>query len=278
MTIYKVKTIASSFRMWLLFSFVILLFFPSRNNLLAQDWEELKPGVAKQTFTVSVVDDGSTFEVTAVRIDPAKAEIKVIDMYGTLSEQKVKFPVYSLAEVYERMRPIAIINGGFSGSLSLPVAAGLVVENAQVITRLNKVSRLQSGILGISANEIKIIRREEYEENTFRFAIQSGPLIIEPNGNIGIYRSERQKEKFRRSVIALDKKDRLLLITTTDVHLFDLASFLKKAEVNGGLECKVALNLSGDTQSGLIITQEGSPVEIGNVNAIIPSAIGIFLE
>jgi uncharacterized protein YigE (DUF2233 family) len=276
--VFLMKTIAGPSRMWVLFALLILLIFPSRNNLLAEDWKEFKPGIAKRTFTASVVNGGDTLEINAVRIDPTRTEIKVINVYGTLSKQKAQqFPAYTLREIISLLKPQVIINGGFSASYSLPLSSGLMVVNKKVISHLNTRSRTQTGIFCVENTRFKIVKKEEYNEKDCVYALQAGPILVEWLGKIAIFQNERQKGgKYRRSVIAIDKQGRLLLVTSSRTYLYDLANMLVKRESQGGLDCVVALNLSGDEESGLYVSHQNMPVIIGNIDVPVSSAIAVF--
>ena len=59
-------------------------------------------------------------------------------------------------------------------------------------------------------------------------------------------------------------------------NLYDLAIYLLKKESEGGLECISALNLSGDSESGLYVHDPKEPFTDGNIDVPIASAIAFF--
>lgn len=276
MSVFIPKTISMSFKKRFFFSLVFFSFFTPGNNLLAQSWEEIKPGIAKRTFTIPM-KDRSSLEINAVRIDPTHVKIKVINVYGTLGKQLIKqktpqFPVYSLRELISDLNPQVIINGGFSASYSLPIPAGLLVENRKIVSHLNTLSETQSGIFCVGDTGFKIIKRNEDREKNCVYALQSGPMLIESLDKVGIYRNEREKSgKYRRSVVAIDKHGRLLLVASGESYLYDLATFLAKE-----LDSVVALNLSGDEESGLYVSNKNTSYTFGNIDVPIASAIAVF--
>jgi len=210
-------------RRWFLLLILSLLLILPRNDLFAQDWESLKFGISKRTLVVPVSYDNSKIEVNVVRIDPKNFEIKVIDVLGRLRKAKIQYPVYSLREIVKIVKPLVMINGGFSSSYSLPIAAGLVLENNRTVARLNEVSTLQNGIFCVGRSSLKIVRKEDYRQEDCVYALQSGPILVEWPSKIAIDSSERVKhKKYRRSVVGIDKEGKLLLVLTSDAHLYDL--------------------------------------------------------
>ena len=277
----KITKLSRKLRMWFIFIVIILVVLSFRNELVAQNWDELRQGLVKRKFVVQVLDDRIPIEVNVIRIDPRIiSEVKVINVLGSLSNlQSKKFLVYSLREVISQFKPQVIINGGFAASYSLPIASGLLMENRKNIVRLNMISRTQTGIFCVNDREFKILRREEYKKEDWVHAFQAGPIIVELPGNVGIYQSEKQKkEKYRRSVVAIDRQGRLLFINSSESHLYALAKFLVKEESEGGLDCIVALNLSGDEESGLYVRNNDLTYIFGNIDVPISSAIAIFLQ
>ena len=268
----------NSFKKRFLLILAILFVTSFRSELLANNWEELYPGVVKSTFTL-LMKDKSTLNIYAVRIDSKRVKIKVVNVYGTLSKQKAKqFPVYSLREVISLLNPQVIINGGFLASYSLPIAAGLLIENNNVVTRLNKDSRIQAGIFCVKNNEVNIVSREKFNEKDCIYALQSGPILVERSGKVAIDRSEMKGGKYRRSVVAMDKHRRIVLVASNESYLYDLANFLANRESDGGLDCIEALNLSGDTDSGIYTKRKNVPEIFGNIDGPVSSAIAVFGE
>jgi hypothetical protein len=110
-------------------------------------------------------------------------------------------------------------------------------------------------------------------------ALQSGPIIVEQPGRIGITPAERVRgNEYRRSIVAKDNQGRLLLVASTETCLYDLSAFMVKDESEGGLGCVVALNLSGDAQTGLYMNYRESIFTFGDIDVPLASAIVVFLK
>jgi uncharacterized protein YigE (DUF2233 family) len=238
-------------------------------------WDNIINGVTIKKFSFNGVA-GNKINLIALRVDPSKYSAKVIDTVAVIGKQN-RTAIYSLKESAKATRPVVIINGGFSASYSFPIPAGLLVINGKEIKKMNTDSSVQSGVFMASDKGWSIIHRSKYKSGKYTNALQSGPLIIEPSGVVGIKEIDVQKHKaYRRSVLGIDKLGRLILIVTEEVNLYDLAQFLVQSDEIGGLGCTVALNLSGDVESSLIILDSKYYSEFGNTDVPIASAIAIF--
>ena len=74
----------------------------------------------------------------------------------------------------------------------------------------------------------------------------------------------------------MDKTGRILFIRSSSISLYDLADFLLIDHKKGGIEVNIALNLSGNIESGLIYRRMDIINSLGDIDAPIASAIGIF--
>ena len=94
---------------------------------------------------------------------------------------------------------------------------------------------------------------------------------------MGIQAEELSARKsYRRTVVCLTTAPRLkLLVSLDETHLLPLAQWLSRPEADGGAGCRVALNLSGDTSSALIVHRAGDapPTQMGEGSFPLPSAI-----
>ena len=264
-------------------------------------WRPLGPGVElrRQRYQVAGLRNPITLKV--LRADPAQVEIAVIDTYSTVSTRGVKYPSYSLRDLARATDALALINGGFGQSTYYPVPAGLVVQDGREKSRLNSASRTQSGVFCMPAAErrtaqansgtnsatssgtiasavarpgkARIVNKGDYRPGLCRQALQSGPKIVEYDGENGISRPARA---FERSVVCVDGAGRVLFVQTSRVSLFHLADILRAPEAAGGYGCQAALNLSGDIESGLLYTAGEKLQSAGEVDAPVASAIAVL--
>jgi hypothetical protein len=262
---------------YIILSSITILVFCIKTNVLFADenikWIQLSQSVevGRTEYTIPEINEKVRFEI--IRANPDLVDVKVISSVNLIKRKKRKYAAYSLREIDSILKPLAVINGGYTQSFSYPIPAGLIVIDSKAIMKLNKGSRLQSGVLCIKKNSNKIISKNKYKPNECDYALQCGPKIIEFPGKKGI---NSRKRKFSRSVVAIDKTGRILFIKSSSISLYDLADFLLIDFKNGGLEVNVALNLSGNVESGLIYRNMNVTNFFGDIDAPIASAIGIF--
>ena len=255
-------------------------------------WREIRPGmdVRRERHQVAGLRKPVTLQV--LRADPAQVEIAVVDTYSTVSARGVKYPSYSLRDLARVTDALALINGGFGQSTYYPVPAGLVVQDDRQKSPLNSASRTQSGVFCMPAAErrtasattgttagasgppgkARIVNKGDYRPGLCRQALQSGPKIVEYDGENGI---SRPAKAFERSVVCVDSAGRVLFVQSSRVSLFHLADILRAPEAAGGYDCQAALNLSGDVESGLLYTTDGKLQSVGEVDAPVASAIAV---
>jgi len=258
-----------------------------------REWREIRPGMELRRERHQVAGVRKPITLQVLRADPAEVEIAVVDTYSTVSARGVKYPSYSLRDLARVTDALALINGGFGQSTYYPVPAGLVVQDGRQKSPLNKASRTQSGVFCMPAAErrtasattrttagasgppgkARIVNKGDYRPGLCRQALQSGPKIVEYDGENGISRPARA---FERSAVCVDGAGRVLFVQASRVSLFHLADILRAPEAAGGYGCQAALNLSGDIESGLLYTTDGKLQSVGEVDAPVASAIAVL--
>jgi len=107
-----------------------------------------------------------------------------------------------------------------------------------------------------------------------RWALQTGPILVVTGRNVINQAEVSNRSAYRRSVAAVDRRGRVLLMATTEIHLYDLAACLC-GELKQ-LEVRDAINLDGDSSSGLLVAVPGGAMrEIGSTWSLIASAIAV---
>ena len=181
----------------------------------------------------------------------------------------------SFANIATRnQRPLttfAALSGGFSNYDPME-PSGLLVENGRILSPLVKKTQTLSGILCIDRRgTAKIMHAEDYldRERDCQWAIQGGPLVVEP-GREAINRTSREKSLYRR-VIACETNDPDLF----EFYMFERAD-LRDVEDILKSRCRIALNLTGDVQAGLLVSNErGSRSTFGSSQSPLASIIFI---
>lgn len=218
--------------------------------------------------------DDQTVEVDDFAVDPTKVKIRVVDIYG-LKNSGRQYRSYSVREVASSIRPVLLIDGGSSISLSVPVALGLVIDDGKLVSEFNAMQGFASGVFCVDSSErVSIIKKEKYKSGMCRNALQSGPLLIEPGAVLGERPTERATRAYSRSLVALDRRGGLHFLITSPAHLYDLAKVMLKPVSDGGLGCSVALNLGTGTAYSGLYASDGT--RIGNLDAAVPAAIAVL--
>ena len=264
-------------RVRLISAAALLLAFAAAAPAGAIEWKQIEEGV--ETTETAIAPDAETGSVPLfiVRIDPAKVRISVLDPVLAVSKAGRASGAFSLREMLGIDAPSAVINGGFTGSFTYPVPTGLVRHAGDTRSPLNAASTTQSGVFCVRNGTPSILAKSGYSSGSCDEALQSGPRVVERPGKNGIHRNERDGTLHQRSIVGIDARGRLLFLRSGPAHLFDLAEFLLREEEAGGLSCTVALNLSGDLESGVGVRDSGGSLELrGEVDVTIASAIGVF--
>jgi uncharacterized protein YigE (DUF2233 family) len=151
-------------------------------------------------------------------------------------------------------------------------------DPAGATCRLATESKYQySGILCIadSATGWRIIDTADYKPQMCRHALQSGPMMIEKSGQVGICPTARTGTKpISRTAVCMDATNMAHFIYSEPIEIYTLANWLR----NGPLKCKVALSLSSGSQAGFaeLSTSSKLPRFIGSPDQSLASAI--YLE
>jgi hypothetical protein len=247
--------------------------------------------------------DGKLVKVDVIQIDLKKANLKVssipFEVGGTLGSTELSirdFAVRLSKESRFRQNDWILVNGGFS-SYHVDVPLGLLVISSKVYSNLTKEKPKQSlspiksdysqyrwsGVFcqGETSLLWDIIPAERYVAKMCRHALQAGPVPVEPESKVAISLNEPNTEKpYIRTVICMLNNSTLsVAITRTETHLLPMARWLSKPRSDGGLGCRVALNLSGDSSSGSAIysSREKQIRFVGDGVFPIPTAL-IFEE
>lgn len=227
------------------------------------------PSIVRRNLTKTI--QGEKIEINIAQINLNQVKVRVY----SLVNQDV--PSYSLGELVDKLKPQAAINGGFSSSYSIPTPTGLLVSNGKTIYRMNvnTVNVITNGILCVGQTT-SIIMKNDYKKSTCSDALEAGPILVRAgkiDARIDGLQTKFRKGKAERSVVAINKQGRLLLIrVNTPVTLPVLANLLTQKD----LDCVSALNLSGSGDSGLYINTQGEKFRVGRFDFPIASAIAIF--
>ncbi len=187
---------------------------------------------------------------------------------------KDSFKSTTLKELEKRYKPLIVVNGGYFQENFLPT--GLLKIEGKTLSKLNKLG--SSGILAIKDNITEIFHKKNLESYKDKYTdlIQNGPLLVENNGQMGIYKDDHAYGA--RTIIAKNKDNKTLIIIANhdaSPSLWEISSILVKKESEGGFNCKTAINMDGGSSTGLRINIKNKKVQVDELD-YIANGIGVF--
>jgi hypothetical protein len=241
---------------------ILFAFFAARAAFADGNWTDLRTGMAVFTGSYSHRAPLQQVRIVAIRMDQSLYRLRVVD----LSTNQMA-PTLSL--LASDAKAVAAINGAYVTSYAFPRPLGFARVRGSALSRMNP-GRLFSGVLCIDKNgRTSVIKTKSEPGPECVDALQSGPLIVEEPGTNGISATEPATRGFERSAVCLDDSSRVVLIRTTRTTLMDLAEFLRAAPIG----CRVAINLSGDADSGLLWREKAQLRTNGSVDASLATAV-----
>jgi len=221
-------------------------------SVSAQTAQVIRAGLERLDWKETSTIDQS-IEFSAVRVDPRHLSVRLLDSYGILSGGR-SFTGFNLRDLSAKVNALVIINGGATASFTSPVPVGLLKIDGQLRSKTGS-SKTLTGVLCLSGSSVAIQPVSAHPEAGCTSALQAGPIVVKASAN-AVYPSERsERRSYRRSIAAVDTSGRLLLITCSEAHLYEVARCL--LEHSKTLQVQDAINLDGDSSSGMIISPLG---------------------
>jgi len=232
-----------------------------------QGFTQLHQGFEFLERSVAVEQD--SFIVRIARVDQTQYAFRV------LGRDPESDKALSLEQHQERTQAVCILNGGFRLSFEDNEPVGLVIINGK---QLNPISGGLSGIFAVKNEKAEIVYTREYKQSeNYAYAIQGNPVIVDKGGRIGVQKLKDKKDETFRAFIGIDKREKVIIGTTSAVSLYDLATYLTRKESIGGVDCDIVLNLEGGGRVvAMLIAFDNFRKEIDNVRNPVPNAICIF--
>ncbi|HTD36302.1 MAG TPA: hypothetical protein VK669_02215 [Candidatus Limnocylindrales bacterium] len=192
-------------------------------------------------------------------------------------EKAFAYPAFTLREVAQALHPLVVISGGSSDGGTVPAPQGLLVVGAHRLSPLDMTPKRALGVVCAQRDgKVSIIPKTARTVSSCFGALQSGPMLIEPNHHFGM--EHRDLPAYARAVLGLDTAGRYAyLIVSGEVDPYSLAAQLYRPVREGGLDLSAAIVLgSGAGHAGMIVMDRGTRRVFGNENATLPSAIATF--
>lgn len=236
--------------------------------------------------------------VSVLTLDPAEVNVQIVSVPLEIGSEPGSGD-HSLRRYAEHLeskarkgRSWAVVNGGSSSSDRDDIPFGLLIVDGKVYSRLAKATGTESkeavdasyakfkssGVLcqGRKGGPWEIIPAAEYAAKRCHQALQARPILVEPDGKVAISSTEPERTRpYARTVVCLAESKMKFLVVHDKVQLLPLAKWLASGKSKGGPGCRVAMNLAGDSSSGIAQRQaDRQGVEyFGEGTAPIPSAV-----
>ena len=167
----------------------------------------------------------------------------------------------SMSEWMQQEQATAIINGGYFGNDD--VATALVIANGHAFGQSYNGF---GGMLSVNVQgqtTLRSLSEQPYDPGADQLtqAVQSSPMLV-LHGKKTVFSADSNGA--RRSVVAIDKQGRLLLIASPG-GVFSLNTF-SQLLVSSDLSIETALNLDGGASTGLYVNAGSQHVAIDAIN------------
>jgi len=210
-------------------------------------WMRVEAGI--ELRRMRVLHRGMLTPVAIVRLDPALVHFHA--GYAPAQPQ-------GMAGWCAQEGLVAAINGGFFDEQY--AATALVISGG---TPYGSSYQGQGGMFAVdTAGQVSLryLAEQPYQPGEpLREAIQSWPMLVLPGGRVG-YSNPHQGEPARRSVLALDRAGRVLLMVFPGnaFTLHELGAWLLASD----MEIDAALNLDGGSSTGMCVQGGGQQERI----------------
>lgn len=217
-------------------------------------WRPAGRGAELRRMRVTL-EGGAVERVTVVRLDPAQVRFRVL--YTPGEGRRVSEWVSTLEGAGES--PLLVVNGGYFTPEY--TATGLLVSSGRVYGTSYAGFGGMFAVLPGGRVEIRwLVARPHDPTEVLVEAVQSFPVLVRPGGVLGFPPDADDGRTARRTVVAQDRRGRVLFIVAQDgfFSLHALARWLLESD----LDLDVALNLDGGQSTGLYFRTEQTPVQI----------------
>lgn len=224
------------------------------------EFERLEPGLEYAGVHVRPDSADASVGLHVLRFDPARFALEVVEARETGG------PLADARAFRKARGGIAAVNAGLFDPKYRPL--GLLVSGGRQLRRLRQVDH---AVFTIAGHKPGMQHAHKYVAPPgLEFAIECGPRLV-----VGGKPLSFKQRLARRTAIAHDARGRVSLVVSGGVlRLGDLAAFLARAEVNGGLGAVDALNLDGGSSTMLDLEH---PAARAAVRSPIRVPVGLVL-
>lgn len=228
-------------------------------------WRTISAGVAYTR--ISFLSGFHTGYLHAFKIDLQKNQLKL----AIAEDQRNK--IATVTDLATTTDGIIATNGGFFSQELKPL--GLRVSDFKQRTPLKPTPWW--GVFYIKNNRPYITGFRGFRMSPdIQFAIQSGPrLVIDAKVPISL-----KPGVDSRTALGITSKGEVMLVVTDRLNLTttQLAKLMRAPPIEGGLDCRYALNLDGGTSSQLYVKTDDFSLKVPGLSAVTDAIIVIPKE
>ena len=252
------KPVASPFRGALTLILLTLFLLPHLSQATTPDFQIIEPGLEYAKLTPKEL--GKTLHV--LRVDLKNFSLQPIDA------RKLGSSVLSVKDMASKTKALAVINANFFDKTNRPL--GLILKDGKILNGFHP-TRWYAAIL-FSKNRAKITKAfKKSQIKGYPNGLQAGPRLV-----IWGKTPKLKNESSPKSAVGIDSKGRVLLIASTgNIEIGNLARYLAKPTSKGGLGLSNAMNLDGGSSTQLFIKAGNINENISGLNRV-PVGLGVF--
>jgi hypothetical protein len=233
-----------------------------KNSSADTGWESLRVGLERRKIVFQATTLHLLEELLILRVDPGYFSLNV----GYDPQAK------TLEEWQSETGAVVVVNGGyFQRENEDYLPAGLIIVGGKAI---GSSYGSFAGMLAVgkTVTELRWLAVQPYDpREPLLAAVQSFPVLIKPDAQIGFPEENEDFIHARRTVVGQDHSGRILFLVASvgSFTLHQLSVYLHDSD----LDLKIAMNLDGGPSSGMLIAD---PREIIPARYELPIVVTVF--
>ncbi len=237
----------------------------------SQPLSDLLTVSGKQEF--KIVDKGMYCKHVVLDAHNLSAAIWIIDphIFSIDMAMQQKSTGNHIAEFLTDSNTVLAVNGGFfeMDSKHILSPSGLIAKNGKELFPVTDHGG--SGVFSITNGKPEILwSKDSLKQDDCNLAFQSGPVLVEHGGKIGILNNDYKR--LNRAAIGISKNNVIISIVAGNngdgLSLYEFAKFLLTSKDKGGAGCEVALNLDGGSSTQACFSYRDVAISVNGLWAI----------
>lgn len=268
----------------------IVYYIKNEPSIIAAPTPSVPATIDKQTLVPTITSTVATIPEAGWYLVQPGLERRVIDIYNAQNQHVESLHVWRLDQKYFRLdvayestpksldtwqketNASIVVNGGYYSIVNERYFPdGLTIVNGQAVGRSFNGFGGMLAINDAGANLKWLVEEPYHPADQFLAALQSFPVLVQPGGELGFGVGRENYVQARRTVIAQDKNDRILLIVAPQGYftLHQLSVYLTESDLN----LDIAINLDGGGSTGILVA---NPRELISPTRPIPFVILVY--